>query len=200
MFVYGGFWWVDLKRGFVGEELARTYTDHFAALLARNHIMMHGTVMYRTEILRNAGGFDESLKRCEDFDVYLRLTKNYPIASYKGVAAEYRRHGENISLNAALMLKTVRTVLARHAPASQISPDLRVALAEGVRYWTGFWGPRVEQSLIAECKGRRRPSVLVYLLVTGLRYDPDFVARLGRRILRKATTAFGKLSRRSGIA
>jgi glycosyltransferase involved in cell wall biosynthesis len=199
-FVYGGFWWVDSKRGFIGEERARTYTDQFAAVLARNHILMHGTVMYRTEILRLARGFDESLVRCEDYDIYLRLTKKYPIVSYEGIAAEYRRHGDNMTTNATGMLKAVRTVLARHAPTAQSSRDWRIAHAEGVRYWSSFWGQRVEQSLIEECKGRRRPGVLLSVLATGLRYDRDFAVRLAKRILRKATDALGKLYRRSGIA
>ena len=138
-FVYGGYWWVDENRRFVGEELAKPQTDHFGALLAKNYIMMHGTVMYRTEILRASGGFDENLPRCEDYDVYLRLTQKYPIASYEGVAAEYRRHDENISLNIVLMLKTVRKLFARYAPIAQTKQEWRVAYAEGMRYWSDFW-------------------------------------------------------------
>jgi glycosyltransferase involved in cell wall biosynthesis len=195
-FVYGGFWWVDQKRGFLGEELAKRQTDHFGALLAKNYIMMHGTVMYRTEILRSAGGFNESLPRCEDYDVYLRLTQSYPIEAYEGVAAEYRRHNDNISLNAALMLKTVRKLLARHSRIAQTKQEWRVAHAEGVRYWSGFWGPRIEQSLIEECKGRRRLNVIASMTATGLRYDPEFVPRLSRRILRKVRAAFGRTLRK----
>jgi glycosyltransferase involved in cell wall biosynthesis len=133
-FVYGGFWLVDSERGFIAEKVPRPQTDHFAALLAVNHIRMHGTVMYRTEILRLAGGFDESLPCCEDYDVYLRLAKNYPITSYEGIAAEYRQHGGNMTQNAALMLKTVLAVLARHAPAGEASPEWRAAYAEGERF------------------------------------------------------------------
>lgn len=199
-FVYGGFWWVDQKRGFIGEELAKPQTDHFGALLAKNYIMMHGTVMYRTEILRSAGGFNESLPRCEDYDVYLRLTQSHSIASYEGVAAEYRRHNENISLNAPLMLKTVRKLLARYTRIAQTKQEWRVAHAEGLRYWSGFWGPRIEQSLIEECKGRRRLNVLVSLTATGLRYDPEFATRLSRRALRKARAAVGRMHRQGAAS
>ena len=198
-FVYGGFWWVDSKRVFIAEEPARKHTDHFAAGLERNYALMHGTVMYKTEILRRVGGFDESLQSCEDYDVYLRLTLNYPVAAYDGIAAEYRVHGESMTRNAARMLKSARVVLARYAVAARTSPDWRSAHARGVRFWSNFWGIRVEQALVEEYKGRRRLSVLGSLIITGLQNDPDFAVRLARRLLRKATALFEKIYRRSGI-
>lgn len=196
-FVYGGFWLVDSERRFIAEKVPRPRTDHFAALLAVNHIQMHGTVMYQAELLRLAGGFDESLPCCEDYDVYLRLAKSHPIASYEAIAAEYRQHGGNMTRNAALMLKTVRNVLARQASAAQASPDWRAAYAEGERFWSSCYGNEIVQLVVAEYKGPRRLKALLPLVAAGLRYDPDFTTRLGRRILRKLTGHFGKMGRRS---
>ena len=68
-FVYGGFWWVDSKRGFIAEVIVPTWPLNFAALLAGKHALMHDTIMYKREILGLAGGFDESLRGSEDYDV-----------------------------------------------------------------------------------------------------------------------------------
>jgi glycosyltransferase involved in cell wall biosynthesis len=195
-FVYGGFWLVDSERRFIAEKVSQPKTDNFGALLAINHIQMHGTVMYRADILQHAGGFDESLPCCEDYDVYLRLAKTHPIVPYHAVAAEYRQHGGNMTRNAALMLKTVREVLARQASAAQASSDWRAAFAEGERFWSSYYGGEIVQMVAAECRGRRRLTVLASLIATGLRYDPDFTKRLGRRVLRKLASPFEKIDRR----
>src|ERR1700723_279677 len=81
--------------------------DPYADLLAGNGIGMHATVLYRRDILLAEGGFDEGLRRCEDYDVYLRLARKYPVASHPEIVAEHRWHGRNISRDTARMLRAV---------------------------------------------------------------------------------------------
>jgi glycosyltransferase involved in cell wall biosynthesis len=190
-FVYGGFWIVDSERRFISENIPEPRADQFAALLSNNHVRMHGTVMYRRGILFMTGGFDESLPCCEDYDTYLRLARSFPITPYTSIAAEYRSHGENMTKNAALMLKTVKGVLARHASAAQRSREWRVAYLEGQRLWSSCYGPGVLGQIVEEFRDRRRLSVLVSLVAIGLRYDPDFGSRLGQRLISKAKAVCG---------
>jgi glycosyltransferase involved in cell wall biosynthesis len=194
-FVYGGFSWVDSDRCLIAEAPIPTQRLDFAALLSRKWALMHDAVMYKRDILFLEGGFDESLRASEDYDVYLRLAKKYPIVPCESIVAEYRLHGDNMTGNAARMLKEVRTVLKRHAPTDQTSRQLHTAYAEGVRHWSNFWGSRIEQSLIDECRGRRRLRVILSLAATGLRYDTEFPSRLSRRAWRKARAAFGRIRR-----
>ncbi len=67
--------------------------DPYADLLTGNRIGMHATALYRRDVLLALGGFDERLRRCEDYDLYLRLALSYPIASHPEIIAEYRWHG-----------------------------------------------------------------------------------------------------------
>jgi glycosyltransferase involved in cell wall biosynthesis len=190
-FVYGGFWYVDGQRRFIAESVPQSHPDEFAALLRGNHIAMHGTVMYRAEILRKLGGFDESLPCCEDYDVYLRVAQIYPIASYKSIAAEYRRHDNNATKNAALQLKTSRAVLRRYQSVARRSDDLHAAYAEGHRFWSEYYGNELVE-FIAE--GRRRGQSLGSLAavaLTGLKHDPRFALRLGCRLGRKMVSRLG---------
>lgn len=62
------------------------------ALLRGNLIGMHATVLYRRNRLVEANGFDESLPRCEDYDLYLRLAQKFQIAGHPVTVAEYRWH------------------------------------------------------------------------------------------------------------
>ena len=71
--------------------------DPYADLLTGNRIGMHATALYRRDVLLALGGFDEELRRCEDYDLYLRLAHSYPIASHPEFIAEYRWHGGNVS-------------------------------------------------------------------------------------------------------
>jgi glycosyltransferase involved in cell wall biosynthesis len=182
-FVYGGFWYVDSKRGFLSESIPMLQKDRFAALLTGNHIAMHGTVMYKTTILRLAGGFDETLPCCEDYDVYLRLAKSYAIAPYEAIAAEYRQHGDNMTRNAPMLLKTALAVLARHHRITRTSVDWRFAYAQGRRFFSNYYGGKIVELLAEESKGRRRPGELVSLVMAGLRYDRHFTLRVAQRIV-----------------
>ena len=202
-FAFGGCRLVDSARRLISEELPQPHADHFEGLLrGGNHIKMHGTVMYDANILKSAGGFDESLRGCEDYELYLRLAKNHPVAVYSQISAEYRKHSNNATHNAPMMARTASIVMARYAATARESPNLRAAYAEGKRYWRGFYGRQIVASLAAEWVGPRRVDKLASLLFAGLRYDRGFILRfvqgfalrITRRFMQAAT---GRLRRRS---
>ena len=91
-FVYCDHYRVD-KRGF---KTSKVRLDNEDALFA------HGAgIMFRTSVLKEIEGYDESLRNCEDYDLLLRLRKQghkgyyLPIPLYR-----YYIHGENITLQA----------------------------------------------------------------------------------------------------
>ena len=77
-------------------------------MLRRNQIAMHGAVLYRCDCLLEMNGFDETLGVCEDYDMYLRITQKYAIASHPMIVAEYRRHSQNMSNGVKKMYGGVR--------------------------------------------------------------------------------------------
>src|SRR5713226_1517108 len=78
---------------------------HYWHLLQGNFIGMHATVLYRRSALEGSGGFDESLRACEDYELYLRLTQRMPVRAHGETIAEYRQHDTNMSKDYAFMLK-----------------------------------------------------------------------------------------------
>ena len=79
--------------------------DLYRSLLRRNFIAMHAAVMYQRFVLEAIGGFDPRPRSTEDYDLYLRIARRHPIWSYNAIVAEYRRHGSNMTGDAAVVLK-----------------------------------------------------------------------------------------------
>lgn len=138
--VYGGFRRIDVEGKPLGKDHVRMVTgDAYQQLLATNHIGMHATVLYRCDVLAREGGFDETLKMCEDYDVYLRLARMYPVAAHEEIVAEYRRHERNMSSNSQGMLEAVLAVHARHG--EQVQQARRQAWHTGQRHWRAYYKP-----------------------------------------------------------
>jgi glycosyltransferase involved in cell wall biosynthesis/SAM-dependent methyltransferase len=133
-FVYGGHRYIDAEGCEIGERFEPPGDEPYLQLLRGNFIAMHGTVMYRRERLLEAGGFDETLRRCEDYDVYLRMARRFPVAGYADLVAEYRLHGANMSGDHTSMLRSALAVHARHTP-SAADTRARAAWREGRRGW-----------------------------------------------------------------
>jgi glycosyltransferase involved in cell wall biosynthesis len=183
-FAYGGYREVTADGELLFEAAPDPRGGNHAGLLSGNHIAMHGTVLYRTAVLREAGGFDPQLRSCEDYDVYLRLSASHPVAVYASVAAEYRRHGENTTGDAALMLRNALRVMRRHRPGLAAPVELHAAYREGLQFWRDYYGERLLGQLRRELKAKDRRALL-RSLATGFRADPGFASRLcGRAVAR----------------
>jgi glycosyltransferase involved in cell wall biosynthesis len=156
-FVYGGHLYIDRDGNKTGERFESPGESPYLHLLRCNFIGMHGTVMYRRDLLEAIGGFDERLRRCEDYDVYLRMTRQYPITGYPDLVAAYRLHGENMSADHRGMLRAVLGVHARHAPTTADSAEARAAWSEGRQRWRRYYA---EEMALARYRQRQRGTPL----------------------------------------
>jgi glycosyltransferase involved in cell wall biosynthesis len=123
----------------------------FAHFLRENCIGMHGTVMYRRGAIEHAGGFREHLRACEDYDLYLRLARDWPVLCHDAYCAEYWHHDANMSRDPAFMLKAALEVLGdyRHDAESRgLSADHRAGIEGWRRYYVQTWFERARQSTL----------------------------------------------------
>jgi glycosyltransferase involved in cell wall biosynthesis len=123
--------------------------EHYLAFLRGNYIGMHATVMYRRKPLEEAGGFDETLGACEDYDLYLRIAREHPVCCHGCVVADYRQHQANMSRDPEFMLKWALAV--HHAQYEYVKghPNLELAYAEGDRYFREYYGDQIFRHLRA---------------------------------------------------
>lgn len=174
-FVYGGF-----RNIFSDGSPAPSPTpnpvesDHYRHLLEGNFIGMHGTVLYRRNIIESAGGFREDLRACEDYELYLRIARRHALHGYSAIVAEYRQHDFNMSRDYSFMLNSVLKVLALERTKVRGRAH-RNAARTGVRVWKDYYGTllleqwQTERSLKGLLKiARLWPSGVIRKVVGGL--------------------------------
>jgi SAM-dependent methyltransferase len=91
-------------------------------------------------------GFDADVRRCEDYDAYLRLARRYPVAGHSAVVADYRIHSANMSADFVAMAEWASQVQARHRPADGDAAGLAAYRRGRRRTWQiyslGVWRER----------------------------------------------------------
>jgi len=156
--------------------------NHYLSLLQGNYIGMHATVMYRRALLESIGGFNETLAACEDYELYLRMARKFPIHCQNKVVAEYRWHDDNMSLNPELMLKTALTVLRSQWRYVKRDKRYKKAYRVGMRTWKKHYGDQLFKPVSHMCEhGKGNQAVLG--MRTLLRYAPG---RFAKHVYRQA--------------
>jgi glycosyltransferase involved in cell wall biosynthesis len=154
------------------------------ALLRGNLIGMHATVLYRRDRLMEVGGFDEALRRCEDYDVYLRLAQRYQISSYPTIVAEYRKHGQNMSTDLAAMLRTVLAVLDGHERRIIVGAPERAALRYGRANWRHYYVWLMLRIVNVRWREHRAIAPLTMGVIRATLWSPRTVVRAADHLLR----------------
>jgi hypothetical protein len=136
----------------------------YLGLVRGNRIAMVATVIFRRELLLSSGGFDEKLPCCEDYDVYLKLARKFPVAMHGGLVAKYRRHGSSLSQNAGLMLETSLGILQSQANLPRGNHRLRWSAIAGAIYFQRHYGfPLISQAAVKLWTGGERRQTATVL-------------------------------------
>jgi glycosyltransferase involved in cell wall biosynthesis len=140
-FVSGGHRRVGPDLQPLGEDCCwPVHADHYKSLLRANYIGMHAAVMYRRKALCDVGGFNERLRACEDYDLYLRITRDFPVGCHAEVVASYRQHDQNMSRDPERMLNAVLQVLEAQWSYVRNDSALKEAYLSGIRNWWEYFG------------------------------------------------------------
>lgn len=110
-------------------------TDLAMAVLRSDHHVIHTSVLYRRDVLVRLGGFDEGLRRSQDWDLFVRLATDYP--------------GKAVVLPDVLADYQVRTVfLSARAVAHGLRGQRRVVWQRLVRQGWAWRHPRLAYAAI----------------------------------------------------
>jgi glycosyltransferase involved in cell wall biosynthesis len=146
-------------------------SNFYEELLKGNYIMMPGLVLYRRSILEGAGGFDGRLEAAEDYDLYLRITRRFPVVFCADMRGRYRRHVGNMSNDSMRMFRATSAVLRSQRKHVWSSRARRRAYRLGKRTWRQFYG-RWAILDVREQIGHGKIKSALPGLATLLRYDP----------------------------
>jgi glycosyltransferase involved in cell wall biosynthesis len=210
-FVYGAYELVDETGALIwASGVHQPEPDAYRSFLVTNLVGMLGTVLFRRDALVAIGGFDAALRASEDYDVFLRLCRDHPVAAIDEPLANYRRHGSNSSADIAFMLSKTLDVLGRQKGHASTRPEWAAAYARGVENWKRFYA-REQVLRIRDMNkaGMSRQAIASRVLKTG-RIAPAALLRTVRSaVVRRAEQAtpllrlpvfFGSLSRATPIA
>lgn len=85
----------------------------YPQLLVKNR-MTGGSVVVLAEALKTVGLFDSDFKAAENWDLWLRICKNYQARFVNMPVVKYRLHPNNMSKDVMLMQDAKRQIMAKH--------------------------------------------------------------------------------------
>jgi glycosyltransferase involved in cell wall biosynthesis len=135
--------------------------DQLAQLLINHCGIYPLTVMYRRSAIEAAGGgFDTSLRSAEDWDMDIRIARRFPFHLYNEPIAEYRKHGNNMTGNAPVMMKSIIRVLQRQRDFTRRMPHLELARRQGIARVHGYFTEPVITAIHEDVAARRwKPAI-----------------------------------------
>ena len=169
----------------------RVDTDHYVSLVRRCWIVRPATVMYRRARLQQMGGFNVRRRFADDYEVYLRLARCYPVVDHYVEVAEHRQQAGTQGRHAEPMLLETLRVLAQHRPGPEATAAHRAAYrARDNAVW---YYDRLLEAMLADARDGhwRRAARALYVLARHLPAHPAYAARrfgtpvrLASRVLR----------------
>jgi glycosyltransferase involved in cell wall biosynthesis len=164
--------------------------DHYLHLLQGNYIGMHAAVMYQRWVFSHFK-FDTSLDACEDYDLYFKITREYPVCHHGERVAAYRIHGHSMSARIPFMLANVLKVCKRQRPLLRTDEE-RQALDRGIKTWKKYYSRKTYLALLRNMAAGQEGAAARELILL-CKYYPS---GLFRYILKKTKHAFvSKLKR-----
>lgn len=102
-------------------KLKRDLMGSLFSLLYSNSFIRTSTVLMNKACFQEVGYFDERYQSAEDYDVWLRVARRYPIAYLSRPLVRYRKHEGNVSHDKITLRRNALSVLEAHYDPKEIS-------------------------------------------------------------------------------
>jgi glycosyltransferase involved in cell wall biosynthesis len=153
--------------------------DHYIELLrGGTYIWCPASVLYRRRVFDFVHGFDPAVVPVEDYDLYLRITKDFPVHCHAQVIAEYRQHSSNTSRDLARMQKAALAAHSAQWDFAKANREYRQAHKIGERFWREQYPLQHMSRRIREIVTERLPADAIVAIASG---DHTELLRLDNR-------------------
>jgi glycosyltransferase involved in cell wall biosynthesis len=160
--------------------------DAYEALLRSNFIWTPAVVMFRRSMCARLMRFDPAVDASADYELYLRIVREFPIHGHSASVAEYRLHGASMSRNASLMLTSTMQVLRAQRPYVARRRSYERAFEQGRRSWQGYYGEQLIEQIAEQARNPRRWVQVGAMVAVLARYYPrGLAARVARTVLQR---------------
>lgn len=89
--------WIDENEKVMGRRNVLTHPHELHRVLIRTNPFLHGSIMIRKRLLEHVHGYDESYKKAQDYDLYLRLSRICRFANLPDILMQKRMTKDMIS-------------------------------------------------------------------------------------------------------
>lgn len=177
------------------KQLPRVEKAYYPDLLADDRTGAPAAAMFRRSIFESVGGFDTSLKSAEDFDLYLRITRQAPILYHDTIIAEYRKYETSKSANRAFKYKHMMAIFRSQRKYVKGNKRYAEAYRAGLELRQKFYVGKIVRQVRDAVHHRQWKRAAEGILVLS-RYDP---AECLKQMRRKLYNTACKLQSRTKI-
>jgi glycosyltransferase involved in cell wall biosynthesis len=151
-------------------------SDHYRELLRNVWIVPPATVLFRRAALVECGGWSDR-RFAEDYEVYLRLARQYPVVDHSNPIAEFRVHENNTTRDKAKLLAGITEVLDAERIHTLNDPKLERARRDGLLMWNKELGLRAAAQALARAVRQRQgvPRAAAMAVAAVVRHPVSFV-------------------------
>lgn len=146
--------------------------EHYVHLLrGGNYIWCPATVVYRRGVFDFVHGFEPALEPVEDYDLYLRITRDFAVHCHGQAVAEYRQHNANTSRDFGVMQRAALAAHRAHWPVAKAHKQLREAYNTGKHFWQKEYPNQYIVRTTRQLVREHLPPAAVVAVATGERAE-----------------------------
>ena len=165
-FVSGGFDRVNLDENKIEEKIRPIDKDHYIEFLQGNYVGVPAAVLYQRWVLDEMKFDLTAPDSCGDYDLYLKISRKYPVLHHQEKIAAYRIHSSSMSTNSPMMLASVLQVLKRQQKNLKTIKEKKAYLF-GFKVWKNYYCSEMYYKLRT-----RKIKPTSAILITLLKYKP----------------------------
>ena len=109
-------------------------------LLFYNYVAGHSQVMFRRKSVMNLGGYSETYRCSQDYELWCRLVRVGKVAILPEVLLQQRIHSRSISCEKQLDQEAYALIQVRHNIGQVLGEEISLEEAKDLeRFWVGHW-------------------------------------------------------------
>lgn len=122
--VYSGFFYVLEKNDKIMSEVYPSLSGNVYVELLKGCILGSPTPLIKKSSFQKAGLFDEELPSCQDWDMWIRISKYYEFDFVPEILAKHHVHGKQISVNLDSKVFARKKLITKYRPDFSKYPSI----------------------------------------------------------------------------